>query len=154
MLGSKTLAWQLFRLPSDPSKIPSCEHAMPLARGDVVALRRCGVGIIWRADGDDLWVVPVWGKNGPPRHRAEVEIEDVGEIAACGISLRYPVARCQSVFKVSVARLASAARLGAAPAALLSRLIAAVVREAQAQQTEDRMHYLRPMYTERAVQMV
>jgi hypothetical protein len=72
----------------------------PLSRGHVVALRRNGVGIVWHASATEAWIVPIWGTNGPPRHRAEVVIDDIGEIVACGISYRYPVARCHMAFKV------------------------------------------------------
>jgi hypothetical protein len=115
----------------------------PLKRGHVVALRRNGVGLIWHASATEAWIVPIWGTNGPPRHRAEVVIDDIGDIAACGISYRYPVARCHMAFKVTIDRLGKPVRHGIAPMPLIDRIIKAIKSEASTRFMEDRLQFAR-----------
>jgi hypothetical protein len=125
----------------------------PLTRGHVVALRRNGVGIVWHASATEVWIVPIWGTNGPPRHRAEVVIDDIGEIVACGISYRYPVARCHMAFKVAIEALSKSVRHGTAPIALLERVIQAVKSEVRTRSMEDRLQFARTN-DERCVQLL
>jgi hypothetical protein len=116
---------------------------MPLVRGQVVALRRKGAGVVWRADKTHVWILPVGGCNGPPNHRAEVRIVDPAEMAAMGISFKYPVIRCQALFKIELARLDSSQPIGSVPNDLLRRFICSVTQEAQDQAAESRMGYMR-----------
>lgn len=115
----------------------------PFIRGHVVALRRAGFGVVWTSRDGDVWLLPIAGKNGPPRHRAEVNIDELSDIAACGVSLRYPVVRCEGMRRVTLSQL-SAAPVGTVPPVLLARIVSAVTREAQAQATESGLHFMSP----------
>jgi hypothetical protein len=114
------------------------------ARGHVVALRRAGLGVVWTARDGDVWLLPIWGKNGPPRHRAEVQIDDLSDIAACGLSLRYPVVRCNTLQRVRASQIVGLEPIGLTPAVLLARIVASVTREAKAQEMESRLQFMNP----------
>jgi hypothetical protein len=106
-----------------------------LGRGDVVLTTSGHTGIVWRVDETQVWFIPVVRAYGH-RHRAEVAIG--ASWAACGISLRDPVAECH---KLHVKRIPTVSKIGETPEALLADLIASVVREARVRQAEDRMHF-------------
>jgi hypothetical protein len=117
---------------------------MATLEGHVVALRRGGAGLICYASGTDVWIVPISGCNGPPRHRAEVRIEALADIIACGLSIKYPIARCQKAYRTTVDSLAKAAtRTGTAPMSLVSRVMSALRAESAARHLEDRQHFAR-----------
>jgi len=119
-----------------------------LQRGLVVALRRNGgVGMIWSSDREGTVVVPIGGYNGPPRHRAEVRISDPAEHIACGVSFRYPAARCHLLFRLPAGGADDAQILGFVPPALLQRIVNAVYREARAQAEELRLFLRSPQPT-------
>ena len=111
-----------------------------LCRGDVVALRRGGAGIVWHEGVEDLWVVPLAGANGIPRHRAEIRLTDADHAAACGATLRYPVVLCQMPFRILRDRL-KGQPIGRAPESLLEKVIAGIRREMARRQEENRMHF-------------
>jgi len=113
-----------------------------LALGSVVALPRNSIGIIWHASDTDVWLVPIGGTNGRSRHRAEVTISEA-EATACGISHRYPIARCHMAFKVAVTRMGKSSHCGSAPAALIERIRGAVRDEARTRSKEDRLQFAR-----------
>jgi hypothetical protein len=118
---------------------------MALSRGSVVVLRRNGVdglGLIWRARGDELVVLPICGTNGPPRHRAEVQITDLGDIVACGISIAKPVVMCHKARKTTQASLRDPEPVGTAPLALVARVGVALTKELIARQAEDRLSFM------------
>jgi len=112
-----------------------------MGQGDVVALRRGKSALVWRVERDMLWLIPIWGANGMARHRAEVRIQDLGEIVACGLSMKLPVARCHEMFILPAKRLASQIPIGRMPPLLLGKVVAAVAREARQQATEARLSF-------------
>lgn len=112
---------------------------MTLARGQVLALRRNGAVMVWSVSSTHVRVVPVGGYNGPPPHRAEVRFDDPAEIASCGVSFKFPVARCHQVFEMTVASAQAAPVIGTAPVTLITRIIRAIQREAEAQAMEARL---------------
>lgn len=114
---------------------------MALERGRVIALRRNAAGIIWSSNKTHAQVVPIGGYNGPPPHRAEVRFDDPAEAFACGVSFRYPVARCHMAFEMTLELALKATVLGAAPASLISRVSVALRREIDARRLEQRLHF-------------
>lgn len=114
---------------------------MALERGQVIALRRNAAAMIWSVTKTHVWVVPIGGYNGPPPHRAEVRFDDPAEIFSCGVSFRFPVARCHMGFRIARVAAVASTILGAAPLSLISRIHLALMREAAAQELESRMHY-------------
>lgn len=109
---------------------------MAIERGLVIGLRRGAAGIIWSISASHILVIPIGGYNGPPPHRAEVRITDVGEIFACGVALTFPVARCHQIYQLDVAVANTAPVLGKVPVGLMGRIQSSVIREARAQVTE------------------
>jgi hypothetical protein len=62
-----------------------------LCRGHIIPVSRYGLGVVWRVAATAVWVASIKGKNGTPRHRAVIPIDDPLQY---GISIRYPVVRC------------------------------------------------------------
>jgi len=116
---------------------------MSLRRGQVIATRRHGAGVVWSSDKSGTVIVPIGGYNGPPPHRAEVRIENPMEQMACGVSFKYPVARCHLLFRIQSSEMGLFDIVGSVPAALLARIVQTVIREAETQAAENRL-FLRP----------
>jgi hypothetical protein len=114
---------------------------MTLERGQVIALRRNGAGIILVVDSPHVTIVPVGGYNGPPPHRAEIRLDDPTEIFACGVSYRFPVVRCHMTFPMHAATANAALVLGNAPGPLMTRIINALRREMECRALEARLHF-------------
>lgn len=109
---------------------------MALQRGNVVAIRRDAIGLVWSFSSAFVWIAPVGGYNGPPPHRAEVRVTDLAEIYACGVSLTFPVVRCHQMYQAPRNIVDAAPLLGTAPALLIGRIESAILREARARVTE------------------
>lgn len=140
-LWLKSLAWRYARLASPHNA--EAWH-MALSRGSVVALRRngaSGLGLVWRVRGRELIVLPIAGTNGPPRHRAEVHINEFSDVVACGVSIARPVIRCHHPRTVTLDRLVSQEAVGEATVGLMARVALAIAREALAQQMEERLSF-------------
>ncbi len=114
---------------------------MALERGQVIALRRNAAGLIWTINKTHALVVPIGGYNGPPPHRAEVRFDDPAEIFSCGVSFRFPVARCHQVFNLAMATASAAVVLGKAPVSLMDRVLRAITRETETRALEARLHF-------------
>ena len=112
---------------------------MAIARGNVVGLRRENVGIIWSISASQVLIIPVGGYNGPPPHRAEVRITEASEAMACGVSIKFPVIRCQQIYQLPRSSIEHAAVMGHASDVLMARIRRAVIREADAQVAERRL---------------
>lgn len=117
---------------------------MRLARGHVVALRRNGVGIVWHADPLNVWVLPVGGCNGPPRHRADIRIHDPADAADMGLSFKFPVVRCHTMLKIERSDIVGIWPIGQTPPGLMSDITRTAQREATTQTYEARMVFMRP----------
>lgn len=114
---------------------------MALVRGQVLALRRGGACVLWSIGPTYVEVIPIGGYNGPPPHRAEVRIENPAEVLSCGVSLKYPVVRCQLLFDIKIEAAQLAHVLGMASADLLDRMTRAVRRDTDARAMEARLHF-------------
>jgi hypothetical protein len=117
---------------------------MRLARGHVVALRRQGAGIVWHVNASHLWVLPVGGCNGPPRHRADIRIHDPADAVDMGLSFKFPVVRCHTLLKIERSDIVGIVPIGQTPLVLMSEITRAAQREATAQTYEARMVFMRP----------
>jgi hypothetical protein len=114
---------------------------MALERGQVIALRRNAPGLIFAVGLTHATVVPIGGYNGPPPHRAEVRFDHPSEVFSCGVSFRFPVARCHHAFEVALKVAGAAAILGRAPTSLMDRISRAIAREAVTRELESRLHF-------------
>lgn len=115
--------------------------SMALECGQVIALRRNAIGIVLTVDPMHVIVVPIGGYNGPPPHRAEVRFDEPNEIFSCGVSYRYPVARCHMAFQVTAVEASAATLLGKAPTSLMIRVTRAIRREIENRGLEARLHF-------------
>jgi hypothetical protein len=114
---------------------------MALERGHVIAMRRSSAAIVWSIAATHALVVPLGGYNGPPPHRAEIRFDDPAEIFSCGVTYKWPVARCHQLFQMTRASAEQSPIMGKASDDLLLRISAAIRREAQSQATERRLHF-------------
>jgi hypothetical protein len=120
---------------------------MRLLRGHVVALRRQGVGVVWHADATHVWVLPVGGCNGPPRHRADIRIHEPVDAAEMGISFKFPVVRCHTILKIDRGDLPGLLPMGQTPVGIMVLITRAAQREASERAYEDRAMFMRPKFS-------
>lgn len=107
-------------------------------RGDVIATRGRAAGVVWQVRAGEVAYVPI-SSGRIPRHRAEIALDAIGDVIACGIAMPEAVIRCQLLHHGRADRLTV---VGRAPAPLLARIIAAVGRETETRGMEDRLHFM------------
>jgi len=112
------------------------------------------MGVVLQSDDDYVWIFPIGGCDGNPRHRAEIRMWDASDRLQAGVSFKNPVVRCHTLVKVSLRGLRSDMPVGSMPEHLMRSIIAASRKEAETQAREARMAYMHVEVTlNRAVSM-
>jgi hypothetical protein len=108
--------------------------------GAVLVINRTRA-VCCRIQQDRAILIRLAGRNGARPHRSDVRL-DAAEAQACGLTVRYPIARPAQAFRVTTGALQASHILGEAPAALLARIHAAIARELRQRAIEDRGRFL------------
>jgi hypothetical protein len=116
--------------------VPARERSQRVSQSESAA-----AGIVWGFEGGDVLWIPVANArgDGSPLHRADIRVTDVGDHMAAGFSVPRPVIECRKLLRRPRAMLDGEVVLGEVPAALVARIAAMQVREAQALCSEIRL---------------
>lgn len=95
--------------------------------------------LVWHTSGTEVWLVPIIGRSGTARHRAEIRVENP---ISWGIAITDPVVRCDQCFCSSIDKLRKVVPCGAVPLSFLSTVIKGIHAVQETSSLENRLHFM------------